>query len=43
MLTIRKATKKDLTLIMEIYKRARRFMAETGNPNQWGESKPQRE
>ena len=43
MLTIRKATKKDLTLIMEIYKRARRFMAETGNPNQWGESKPYQE
>ena len=43
MLTIRKATKEDLTSIMEIYKRARRFMAETGNPNQWGDSKPYRE
>lgn len=43
MLSIRKATIEDLNSIMEIYKRARRFMAETGNPNQWGETKPYRE
>lgn len=33
---IRKATEKDLSQIMEIYAYARRFMAEHGNPNQWG-------
>ncbi|MBR6376228.1 MAG: GNAT family N-acetyltransferase [Oscillospiraceae bacterium] len=33
---IRKATAQDLTRIMEIYAFARRFMAEHGNPNQWG-------
>ena len=33
---IRKATEQDLGRIMEIYACARRFMAEHGNPNQWG-------
>lgn len=33
---IRKATLQDLQRIMEIYQTARRFMAEHGNPNQWG-------
>ena len=33
---IRKSAKADLGRIMEIYARARRFMAEHGNPNQWG-------
>ncbi len=33
---IRKSTEGDLPRIMEIYARARRFMAEHGNPNQWG-------
>lgn len=43
MLTIRKAVMDDLNSIMDIYKRARKFMAQTGNPNQWGDSKPYRE
>lgn len=33
---IRKSTEKDFDKMMEIYKMAREFMAETGNPNQWG-------
>ncbi len=33
---IRKSAEADLDRIMEIYARARRFMAEHGNPNQWG-------
>jgi len=33
---IRKSTLSDLPAMTEIYARARRFMAEHGNPNQWG-------
>ena len=33
---IRKSTEQDLARIMEIYACARRFMAEHGNPDQWG-------
>lgn len=33
---IRKAQITDIDTIMNIYARARSFMAETGNPNQWG-------
>ena len=33
---IRHSTEKDLDRIMEIYAYARRFMAEHGNPTQWG-------
>ena len=33
---IRKSTEKDFAAIMEIYAYARSFMAEHGNPNQWG-------
>ena len=33
---IRHATKQDFDRIMEIYSFARKFMAEHGNPNQWG-------
>lgn len=33
---IRHATEQDVTRMMEIYADARVFMAETGNPNQWG-------
>lgn len=33
---IRKSEEQDLKRIMEIYAFARRFMAEHGNPNQWG-------
>ena len=33
---IRKSTEADFNRIMEIYAHARKFMAEHGNPNQWG-------
>lgn len=33
---IRKSVQGDLDRIMQIYARARAFMAETGNPKQWG-------
>lgn len=33
---IRKAALKDLPRILEIYAGAREFMAQTGNPRQWG-------
>ena len=33
---IRKSTEQDVPRMMEIYDYARRFMAEHGNPNQWG-------
>ena len=33
---IRKSTEKDLDAMLKIYARARSFMAENGNPNQWG-------
>lgn len=37
---VRKATAQDLPRIEEIYAYARRFMAEHGNPNQWGKTTP---
>lgn len=37
---LRKAQWEDLPRIQEIYAYARRFMAETGNPNQWGTTTP---
>ncbi len=33
---IRNTEEQDLPRVMEIYKNARTFMAEHGNPNQWG-------
>lgn len=33
---IRKTTEEDLGRVMQIYAHARAFMAEHGNPNQWG-------
>ncbi len=33
---IRKTTEQDLRRVMEIYAQARQFMAENGNPDQWG-------
>lgn len=38
---IRKAALSDIDKIMEIYDHARRYMAENGNPTQWGGSYPQ--
>ena len=40
---VRKAIPADLPVILEIYARARRFMAETGNPTQWGDRWPLKE
>ncbi len=40
---IRKTKMSELDDVMEIYAYARRFMAEHGNPNQWGSTKPPRE
>ena len=37
---IRNASAEDLPRIEEIYAYARRFMAEHGNPNQWGKTHP---
>lgn len=37
---IRTARPEDLKRIEEIYAYARRFMAQTGNPNQWGNHNP---
>lgn len=40
---IRKTRIEELDAVMCIYQRARRFMAEHGNPSQWGDNKPARE
>lgn len=40
---IEKATLSQLPQIMAIYERARTFMAETGNPDQWGTAYPPEE
>ena len=37
---VRKAVESDLPRIEEIYAYARGFMAQTGNPNQWGKTHP---
>lgn len=37
---VRKAKTEDLQRIEDIYKFARQFMAENGNPNQWGKTNP---
>ncbi len=37
---IRKATMDDMPAIELVYAAARRFMAENGNPNQWGTTNP---
>lgn len=40
---IRKTRIDELDKVMDIYARARRFMAEHENPTQWGNNKPSRE
>ena len=40
---IRPATAHDLDTLDGIYAHARRFMAQTGNPTQWGSNEPSRE
>lgn len=39
--SIRHATESDLPQILDIYASARRFMAENGNPTQWGRHYPE--
>ena len=39
-MTVRNAVFEDLPEISKIYDRARTFMRETGNPNQWGTHNP---
>ena len=41
--TVRTACMADLPRILEIYAYARQFMAQTGNPHQWGKTNPPRE
>ena len=40
---IRKSISSDINDILIIYERARSFMKETGNPNQWKDNKPEKE
>ena len=42
-LSIRPATAADLPALAEIYRKARAFMAATGNPTQWGTTDPRSE
>ena len=39
-ISIRRAKNEDIPALMEIFAKARRYMAETGNPNQWAENYP---
>ena len=40
---VRPATQADLEAVLHIYEGARRFMAQSGNPGQWGTRYPSRE
>ncbi len=40
---VRRANTGDMDVILAIYESARRFMAQSGNPGQWGTSHPARE
>lgn len=40
---IRNAKISDLNSILKVYETAREYMRQSGNPNQWGNSKPQKE
>lgn len=42
-ITIRPTKEEDLQAILQIYARARQFMRENGNPNQWGNIHPLQE
>lgn len=42
-MTIRKSTEQDIPRMHEIFAIARKFMTETGNPNQWKENYPSNE
>ncbi len=43
LIDIRKSTLEDIPRMLEIFAAARKFMAETGNPHQWGEDYPGKE
>ncbi len=43
MIKIRESKEKDIDRIMEIYTYAKKFMKESGNPNQWNGSYPEKE
>lgn len=40
---IRLATKDDMSVLLEIYEKARQFMASTGNANQWVDGYPNKQ
>jgi GNAT superfamily N-acetyltransferase len=42
-MTIRPTRQEDLPHLLAIYHHARRFMAEHGNPHQWGQNRPSQE
>ena len=37
---VRKATTKDLPVVLDLIESGRRIMRENGNPRQWGDSHP---
>ena len=43
MLVVRKSEYKDLDRMKEIFSAARKYMRESGNPNQWGDDRPDME
>ena len=42
-MSVRLASERDLDRIMAIYERARKYMRENGNPDQWGYGYPSEE
>ncbi len=42
-MNIRRANSNDLTAILKVYEKAREYMRQSGNPNQWGSNKPGQE
>ena len=40
---VRLATIEDMPVLLEIYQRARAFMMQAGNPNQWPEGHPSKD
>ncbi|MCF0237839.1 MAG: GNAT family N-acetyltransferase [Sphaerochaetaceae bacterium] len=42
-MVIRKATIKDIPVMIKVYQKAKDFMDSTGNPNQWPEGYPKKE
>lgn len=42
-MTIRKTTKQDVEILMQLFAEARQYMKEQGNPNQWKNNRPTKE